>query len=359
MKRLVKFLVICLCVVGTIGCAKKTPPQEENKTGEEKVEKQDREQIAEIKTGLEYFVEEKVSLPDGAVNIIDVRKSGDTILIASSEGRQKSSLIWRSYDKGKTWERGLDLPETLQYSLVSEALFLDDNILICGVQVDLLKEGADPANIQKKYYKVNLQGDFMELSPDMPEHDIRFLQYYDSLIYGTNQREGIFVFDGETGALKESFDKIGGQINGFCVMNDKIFVEGIDHIEIFDALTGEPVDADEKLRGSLDPVLLKGSRMTGKQGYIDKMICDSANGLLYYINADALYQYDFADAEFKEVLYGKNHRFAEEEMVLMEISSSGDHELSIVTYKNNTEDLKTPVKPEMYWYTYVPEGIKS
>ncbi|WP_346908237.1 hypothetical protein [Faecalicatena orotica] len=359
MKRLVKFLVICLCVVGTIGCAKKTPPQEENKTGEEKVEKQDREQIAEIKTGLEYFVEEKVSLPEEAVNVMDVRKSGDTILIASSEGRQKSSLIWKTDDKGESWERVLDLPEMLQYSLVSEALFVEDNSLICGVQVDLLKEGADTANRQKKYYKVNLQGDFIELSSDMSNQEISILQYYDSQIYGTNQRDGIFVFDGETGALKESFDKMSGQINGFCIMNDKIFIEGIDHIEILDALTGEPVDADEKLRGSLDPVLLKGSRTTGKQGFIDKMICDPSTGLLYYINADALYQYDFADAEFKEVLYGKNYRFAEEEMVLMEISSSGDHELSIVTYKNNTEDLKTPVKPEMYWYTYVPEGIES
>lgn len=361
MKKVIKIVMICFSVLGVVGCAKKAQIPKDSPEKKEEITKQDMKQGAqsELATGMEFFKEEKIPLPEEAGNIYDVRKSGDTIFIVLSEGVQKSSFIWKTEDKGKSWEKMLDLPDDLQYGLVSEALFLDDNSLLCSVKTDILKDDVDLGNIQKKYYKVNLTGEFTELSMDMANRDVGFLQYDNSFIYGTNQTDGISVFDGTTGGLKKEFDNIGGQINGFCVMNDKIITAGIDHIEMFDSGTGEAFNADEKLFDSLNSVLKNGNKNTGKQGFISRMICDAENGLLYYINADALYQYDFERSEFKEVLYGKNHRFAEEEMVLMDISTVGNRELSIITYKNNIHDLKELIKPEMYWYTYVPEGLAA
>lgn len=291
----------------------------------------------------EYFQETKLTLPNGMWIISGLHETDDHQYLMVGQSDDKKGFLWESSDT-TNWERILEMPEELQQSAVIEADFIDDEHIFCSVDYNGYQQNSNNSDI--RYFIVSVKGTFEQSPIKLVEDSIVDIRVLGTIVYGRDSSGKIVAYDYNTGEKVVEFNKTKMFVNAFCIVGNNILAIGPGEVEQYDIKTGESVDIDETLKENLIDVSDKNDVQ-----FKVKLAYDSENGKLYYVTMQGLYEYKYETKEFRLMLYGKTHDFAN---VNHRITA-----LSIASYNSMYMGILTGVeKSDLYYYTLKPEGIK-
>lgn len=255
-------------------------------------------------TAMGRYMETEISLPEGFMNLNDVRAFEDGRMLVLGQ-TQDALGLWESTDEGESWSQPYTWPQELSDGYIPCGGIAEDGSVFCSVS-----DGTGENNI---YAKVGNDGQYETLTPDLPEASseyegmsdfIYWIRYAEpgKWLVKTIMDEHIYLIDDTSGEILQTYNEDEDYIGFWWKLGDTIMAAGNEDIRGFDYGTGEETELDSVLKEELESNK-NNLNVTNSVAY-PLLACEGEEGVYYYCNEDGIYRYTKGGTVIEQLVDG-------------------------------------------------------
>lgn len=259
------------------------------------------------------YLEEELSLPEGAMGIIDAKKLSDGRLALLGYGEGYLTRYWISPDDGETWEEQGDMPGELGLgedgnTAMSLGSIREDGAVFCIVSTyDQSSEDEMDVSVNYSYRVRDLDGTYQECGLQFPEsmlQPIKIQWLSDTEIIVQDTVQALYQMNVEDGSMIRQFLGEGEKMNTFGVVGNHLIIVGPEETQYYDLTDGKPEEEDT----ALSEQIKDGGGNTSLTSYnTDPLLfCqEEKENKLFYCDPSGVYSHEIGGNAMEQIIDGK------------------------------------------------------